>query len=328
MSLDVEWVPSCNFEMLAARARLYNEIRCFFRELNVLEVETPILSGRTVTDPFISSFNVAHAPIAGRDKTYLQTSPEFSMKRLLAAGSGSIYQIAKSFRVGEEGRFHNPEFTLLEWYRVGFGLHELELEIEDLLRRLYEGFGRSFSAKKISYLDLFINFTGLHPLTSDLLEMEVLARQRGLEDAAEICGRDRSRWLDFLFSQLVQPCLCKDSVYFVRPYPALLPSLALKSPNQDGWVERLEIFAAGIEIANGFHELCDPCEQSERFQRDVEARRRDGLEEVVPDERLISALESGLPDCAGVALGLDRLLMVLMRKRRLSETLSFDYSTA
>lgn len=314
--------------MLHQRARLYALIRNFFQENGVLEVETPLLCQRTVTDPFISSFELSGSSDIDLGRRYLQTSPEFAMKRLLASGSGSIFQITKAFRMGERGRYHNPEFTLLEWYREGFDLEALEDEILHLFHRLGEDFGCPLRVVKVSYLELFLDGTGLHPLKARIEEMANLAEREGWIDAVRLCGEDRANWLDFLFNRLVQPGLSRDQVYFIRPYPALLPSLACRSPHDDAWVERLEIFVGEIEMGNGFFELRDPEEQKARFQKDNEARARLGLSTSALDERLIAALQWGMPKCAGMAIGLDRLLMVLLKKTMLKETLAFDYERA
>ncbi len=204
-------------------------IRSFFAERGVLEVETPLLCHAAGTDPNLHPF-IAEYRQAGQSlgiPLYLQTSPEFAMKRLLASGSGSIYQICKAFRNEEAGRFHNPEFTILEWYRVGFGLDDLMDEVDDLLACLFAGIREYQPAERIAYRDLFHRYTGLDPIFATLAEFAACARSRGLMEAEFLCGEDRSVWLDLLFSHLIQPNLGQGRASFVHSYPAFLPSLRL-----------------------------------------------------------------------------------------------------
>lgn len=259
---------------------------------------------------------------------YLQTSPEFAMKRLLASDVGSIFQITKAFRNGEVGRHHNPEFTLLEWYRVGFDLSALQDEVAELLLRLATIFDFELSVQRSSYLELFQGHLGLHPLDSDLGDFSDLALERGLCDASALCGNDRALWLDFLFSCLIQPAMSQDCLLMVNRYPALLPSLARRSTDDPRWVERVELFINGLELGNGFHELTDPVEQESRFRADLDYRARLGFALPDLDDRLLAALANGLPNCSGIAIGLDRLLMVLLRAQRIEEVLSFSFEDA
>lgn len=313
--------------MLRRRAELLRKIREFFAEREVLEVETPLFSHGTVTDPHLSAFSSCYGGNP-EHPLYLQTSPEFAMKRLLAAGSGSIYQICKAFRNEEHGRYHNPEFTLLEWYRAGFGLDELIGETDALLGSLSEGIRPLTPSEQLDYRSAFLAHTGLDPLEASTEEFAGCAYRHGLPEAAEICGSDRPTWLDFLFSHRVQPHLGRDRFTFVRDFPAILPSLARLKPGDERLVERVEVFLDGMELGNGFFELADPQEQERRFDRDITARTAAGLPVPAKDFRLLDALEAGLPDCAGIAIGVDRLLLALHRQDSIAQTLAFPYPVA
>lgn len=305
-------------------------MRTFFEARSVLEVETPLLCQRTVTDPLLAAFESRYevAGQSGYPPLYLQTSPEFAMKRLLASGVGSIFQITKAFRNGEVGRHHNPEFTLLEWYRVGFTLDDLQDEVELLLIQLARAFKLDISVERTTYCKLFERYLGLHPLDVPLDALRLSAEKNGLHDAQSICGNNRGHWLDFLFSCLVQPELPVDVLFMVSRYPALLPSLARKAEDDPRWVERVEVFLGGMELGNGFHELIDPLEQEARFLSDLETRQREGLSSPEMDDRLLDALRLGLPECSGIAIGLDRLLMVFTAASRIEDVLAFPFHRA
>jgi elongation factor P--(R)-beta-lysine ligase len=301
------------------------DIRSFFANRDVLEVETPLLCQAAATDPGLSIF-VTQLIGAGRSHPqmrYLQTSPEYAMKRLLAAGSGAIYQITRAFRNEESGRCHNPEFSLLEWYRPGFSLSRLIAEIDALIRSLFSPARPLQPGISISYQDLFYAHTGLDALTFDLDAYNAYAQTHGLADATRLCGRRHGHWLDFLFSERVQPALGKQAVSFVYDYPAVLPSLARSKPGDRRIVERVEVFIDGIEIGNGFHELADHREQHARFENDLAERAQRGLPAIPIDTRLLQALAHGLPDCSGVAIGLDRLLMLMTDETRIDKVLAF-----
>lgn len=293
-------------------------------------METPLLSQRTVTDPLLAVFESHYEPAGQKESypLYLQTSPEFAMKRLLASGVGSIFQITKAFRNGEVGRHHNPEFTLLEWYRVGFDLDALQSEVECLLMELAQAFKLQISVERATYGEIFEKYLGIHPLDASLNALRLRAEEGELYDAQSLCGENRGRWLDFLFSCLIQPKLPADCLTMVSRYPALLPSLARKVEEDPRWVERVELFLGGMELGNGFHELVDPDEQELRFLADLEVRKREGLDSPKLDERLIGALRLGLPDCSGIAVGLDRLLMVLTAQPRIEDVLAFPFPRA
>ncbi len=327
-SPEASWRPSCDQTALRARALTLKRIRRFFDERGVLEVETPLLGQSAGTDPhlypFVSQYRRPGQTV-GVDY-YLQTSPEFAMKRLLASGSGSIYQICKAFRNEESGRHHNPEFTLLEWYRIGFGLDQLMDEIEALFVVLFDGKRDLGSSKRVPYRKLFEQWVGVDPIHADWSEFAECARRCDLSEATAICGEDRMIWLDLLFSHIVQPQLELGRVYFVYDYPACLPSLARKKPGGEAVVERVEIFLDGLELGNGFHELADPVEQDMRFDGDLVVRRQLGLPLPPKDQRLLGALAKGLPDCSGMAIGLDRLLMLMTGCSHIEQVLAFPVS--
>ena len=308
-----------------------SRLRCFFAEKDVLEVETPLLSAAGTTDPQIHSFETRYeGPGAAQGRPlYLTTSPEFAMKRLLAAGSGPIYQICKAFRQGEAGRLHNPEFTLLEWYRPGFDHFQLMDEVEALVTELADGRLPDVSAKRMTYAELFQQHLGLNPHTAST---EALAQcAEGFPALAGISGLDRDGWLDLLMSHVIQPCLGLGGLTFVYHYPASQAALARinQSPaDVSAIAERFELFYQGVELANGFHELTDAREQRARFEQDLAHRRVQALPPIPIDERLLTALGEGLPPCAGVALGLDRLLLVFNGLTRLSDVISFPFSRA
>lgn len=330
MTNTIPWRPACSLEALRRRAGLLATVRRFFAERGVLEVETPLLGATGVTDPNLHCFTTRFCrpgETPGRE-LYLQTSPEFAMKRLLAAGSGSIYQICKAFRNEESGRHHNPEFTLLEWYRVGFSLAELMDEIEALFNALAGASLSLAASERYAYREIVERHLGLDPLGAGIAEFAEVATARGLPEAEALCGDDRAMWLDLLFSYFVQPRLGQGRASFVYDYPAFLPSLARKSPSDPRVVERVEVFLAGMELGNGFHELADADEQNARFDADLARRRAQGLPLPRKDERLLAALEAGLPDCCGVAIGLDRLLMVLGKMGSIDEALAFPIDRA
>ena len=295
-----------------------------------MEVETPLLCQAGGTDPNLHPF-VTRFRRPGQAEgvpLYLQTSPEFAMKRLLAAGSGSIYQICKAFRNEEAGRYHNPEFTILEWYRPGFNLEQLMDEIDTLFVRLLAPHRDLQPSERVTYRDAFRKHAEVDPLTASLGELAACAGRHGLAEAEMLCGADRPVWLDFLFSHLVQPFLGQGRLSFVFDYPACQSSLARKKPNNPLVVERVEAFLDGIELANGFRELADPAEQEQRFDADLLTRRSQGQFLPAKDQRLLAALQAGLPDCSGVALGLDRLLMRLTGAKAIDEVLAFPVERA
>ena len=314
-----DWPPRARLGVLRERARLLALIREFFAERGVLEVETPAMAHAGASDVHIAS--LATRTHSG-DKFYLQTSPEFAMKRLLAAGSGPIYQVCRAFRDGESGRLHNPEFTLLEWYRPGFDEHALMDELDELLTRLL---GSAAPSRRMTYRQAFVELGAVDPFEASTQSLLEHAAARGLKLAEDGPG-ERDLLLDFLFSHLVQPAL--EGRVFVYDYPAAQAALARVRASQPPVAERFELFLDGIEIANGYHELADAHEQRQRFKADGRAREHRGLEQMPMDERLIAALAHGLPDCAGVAVGLDRLFMIAAGQSSIEAVMAFPISRA
>jgi lysyl-tRNA synthetase class 2 len=323
-----DWQPACSLELLRARARLLQAIRSFFSERDVLEVETPLLSRSSGTDPQLEFFTTEFCLSPARHTLYLQTSPEFAMKRLLAAGSGSIFQICKAFRNGESGRFHNPEFTMLEWYRVGYSLSQLMDEIAELIAFLFNGHLTLQEAQRFSYQDVFERYTGLNPLEFDYRDYCAYALNHQLPDAVTICGHDHALWLDMLFSHRVQPHLGKNALCMVYGYPVGQSSLAKINKHNSKITDRVEIFINGVELGNGYDELTDAAEQEKRFDQEITLRRRQGQAAAVKDGRLIAALEAGLPECSGMAIGVDRLLMLLSGNAGIGGVLAFPVDRA
>ncbi|CAG0909358.1 unnamed protein product [Cyprideis torosa] len=316
-----DWQPSASMEALQKRARLLQDVRAFFYARHFLEVDTPIMSSAGTTDPSIESVRVTGPDAAPR---FLHTSPEFAMKRLLAAGSGDIFQVAKVFREGEAGRFHNPEFTLLEWYRLGMDHHDLMEEVVGLILHLAGDAADTLSVEKVSYRDLCRQALAIDPLIASVSELHQIAVKAGLDIRFEL---DRDGWLDLLLSHMVMPSLPAGQLTLLFDYPA--SQAALSRINDDGLTAaRFEVFWGGTELANGFFELQDADEQRERFFADNVKRAEAGQLSVPMDDHLIAALEAGLPECSGVALGLDRLLMKLTGRRDIQEILAFPFCNA
>lgn len=321
---DIDWRPGADIAALRARAAMLAELRAYFAEQGVLEVETPLLCRSGGTDPQIEPLTTRfNGPgFADGVELYLQTSPEFAMKRLLAAGSGSTYQICKAFRDGEAGRLHNPEFTMLEWYRSGFNLTQLMDEVAAVLRL---ALGASVLAvEHMSYAKSFEQELAIDIFGVTVSELKAFAVDRDLIGAVQL-ELDKDGWLDLLMSHLIQPALGEDCLCFVTDYPASQAALARMNP--DGrTAARFEVFHRGIELANGFHELVDAGEQAERFEADNCKRKSEGQRPIVVDRQLLAAMEAGLPDCAGVAVGLDRVLMLRLGYDDIDGVLSFSLS--
>jgi lysyl-tRNA synthetase class 2 len=326
MSIDTaNWQPSASIENLLKRAKLINSVRRFFIERGVLEVETPAMSQASVTDvhlhPFTTRFVGPGA--ANGIELYLMTSPEFHMKRLLAAGSGPIFQLGRCFRNEEAGRFHNPEFTMLEWYRPGFDMYQLMNEVDDLLQLVLE----SEPAELMSYQQAFQRYLDLDPLVAEKEELKAAAAKLNLSSVAEQ-EEDRDTLLQLLFSDGVEPHIGLEKPVFIYHYPATQACLAQISVEDRRVAERFEVYYKGVELANGFNELTDHEEQRLRFEQDNEKRLQKGLAQHPIDEYLLGAISAGLPDCAGVALGVDRLVMIGLGASSLSEVIAFPVDRA
>ena len=322
MSGAAEWEPTATLAALGLRARLLTRARDFFAARDVLEVETPILGASTSTDPHIESLRTS----VGGSTRYLQTSPELFMKRLLAAGSGPIYQITKVFRDGEIGARHNPEFTLLEWYRPGLDHHGLMDEVDQFLQ---EVLGCAPSVRE-AYAEAFARRVGVEPQEAGATELQSRAEALGLR-AVSSSGFSREDWLHLLMAEAIEPHLGIERPHFLYDFPLELKALARVRRGTGGEpdvAERFEVFFRGLELANGYHELIDASEQRQRFLADLESRSALGRPEVPLDERMIAALERGLPPCAGVALGFDRLVMIAANAKSIDTVISFPNDRA
>ncbi|GGD70232.1 elongation factor P--(R)-beta-lysine ligase [Lacimicrobium alkaliphilum] len=319
------WRPSAQISVLAQRAGLIAQIRQFFAHRKVMEVETPCLSLATVTDLHLQSFSTRYTgPGLANGKTlYLQTSPEFAMKRLLAAGSGSIYQICKAFRNEECGRFHNPEFTILEWYRPDFDHHQLMQELDELMQRICN----TSAASRLSYQQAFVHYLNIDPLIADLQTLRQAVIGLGHNELAEH-EEDKDTLLQLLFCEVIEPQIGRQAPCFIYDFPASQAALARLSPEDARVAERFELYYQGVELANGFHELTDADEQRQRFEQDNLKRRQNGKQEKPVDTHLLAALHAGLPDCAGVAVGIDRLMMLALGQNAIDDVISFGINHA
>jgi lysyl-tRNA synthetase class 2 len=317
------WRPSASLSALSTRAAMLAQARTFFTERAVLEVETPILSLGGVTDPQIESLTTRVAGSSGPH--YLASSPEYAMKRLLAAGCGDIYQICKAFRDGERGRWHNPEFTLIEWYRLNFDDAALMSEVEQFVGRLLEPRRRLAPAERLSYAAALERHAGVDAHRADERELAAAAARHGIVCDAAL---DRDARLDLLMGLVVGPKLGHSRPSFICDDPASQAALARLKPGLPPVAARFEFYLDGIELANGFHELNSAAEQRARFVQDLGVRRARGLTEPHIDERFLAALGEGLPDCAGVALGFDRLAAIAMGAKSLREAMAFSIEDA
>lgn len=320
-----QWQPTASIETLKIRNRILQNIRAFFEARNVMEVETPVLCQSSVTDVHLHAFETQFSsPFSPDKKTlYLQTSPEYAMKRLICAGSGCIFQLSKAFRNEEAGRFHNPEFTMLEWYRMGFDHLQLINEVDELLRTILNSKPLTIS----SYQQLFIDYCGIDPLTATLSELCVLADQYGFSDIAKT-EDSKDVLLQLLFNHNVEPNIGIEQPIAVIDFPSSQAALAKISQNDPRIAERFEIYYKGIELANGFNELTDKNEQLARFEKENVARQKLGLSPRDIDPLFLQALAHGLPDCAGVAMGIDRLIMLAIGVEDIAKSMTFNVEHA
>jgi lysyl-tRNA synthetase class 2 len=317
----VTWRPTAALSALQRRAAMLAAAREFFSSRGVLEVETPILSAAAVSDPQIESLVTQ---VAGMGKFHMGTSPEYAMKRLLAAGSGDIYQICKVFRDGERGRWHNPEFTLIEWYRLNLDDAALMTEVEALIACLLAP-RRLEPAERLSYSAAMQRHAGVDAHRASGGDLTEAARRHGIVCDAEL---DRDAKLDLLMGLVVGPRLGVERPCFICDYPASQAALARLKPGLPPVAARFELYLNGVEMANGFHELVNAGEQRTRFDQDLTLRRARGQVQPPLDERLLAALAAGLPDCAGVALGFDRLVAVALGAPRLADAMAFTLDNA
>lgn len=368
-----DYLPTATLEMLRLRARLLGVVRRFFEQRGYLEVETPILSHDVVVDAWLEPFAVPVASVSSRSAPaasalYLQTSPEFHMKRLLAAGAEALFQVTHAFRQGECGRYHNPEFTMLEWYKVGTTHHDQMDLVEDLVSELLSEVlaavpaeqsgnrhagepgamprhnrpagARGSSAatlqllrrpfQRVTYDELFRRYCGRTVLECSAGELLELCRRGGVVPPPGLAHDDRDGWLNLLLNSVVEPALRREtSAVFVHDYPASQAALARVRPENPPVAERFELYLWGCEICNGYHELTDAEELRRRIARQNELRRRAGLPYLPEHSRLLDAMQAGrLPDCAGVALGFDRLVMTAVGAESLQDVLAFPFDRA
>jgi lysyl-tRNA synthetase class 2 len=321
---DADWRPTASASALRLRAQLLDRAREFFRNRGVLEVETPLVVSRTVSDVQIESLQ-----LAGDSPRYLHTSPEYAMKRLLAAGSGDIFQICKVFRAGERSALHNPEFTMIEWYRLGLDLDAIMAETAGLTASLLSGLwpGAAEPIETLSYREAFLQELNVDPLHATEEALMRVCMARGLmSQSANNASRDAL--LDFLVATVIGPKLGLERLTCLHHYPASQAALAELDRVNPETALRFELYAQGIELANGYVELADAAEQSRRFASDAAERKARGLSAIEPDQRLLAALAQGLPRCAGVALGFDRVAMLAAGAARLDAVLAFAWERA
>ncbi|WP_047012873.1 EF-P lysine aminoacylase EpmA [Spongiibacter sp. IMCC21906] len=316
------WRPTADLDSLKKRAQLLSQLRLFFADKGVMEVETPLLASAPVTDPNIEA--IAATRPNGEGEMYLQTSPEYAMKRLLAAGSGPVYQICKAFRQGERGRRHNPEFTMLEWYRPGLGLTALMDEVAAVISL---ALGSAPPVEKISYQQAFINYCGIDPFTAEASRLQEVAEQH-LE--LSFSSEDRDMWLQLLMSTVVEPALKRNAISFIYDFPASQAALAKVEVDASGQAvaRRFEAFYGGMELANAYDELQDASEFVRRISLDHQRRDAAGQHRPAIDRQLLKAMQAGLPDCVGVAMGLDRLVMLACGASRIDEVIAFPLERA
>ncbi len=317
---DSSWQPNASIATLKHRAAIVRQIREWFYKSNILEVETPQLVSGATTDPHIDSFQ-----LPGRT---LRTSAEFHQKRLLAAGSGDIYELGKVFRVDETGRYHNPEFTMLEWYRGGIDHHQLIDEVEKFLAYLHVTDFPGF--ERISYRELWLKTAGVDVAANDTSALCAFIESAGC-DVPRLIHKDFDALLDLGMAAVIANCLAKDTYTCIYDYPESQASLAKidRSDPEFPVASRFEIYYGAVELANGYHELTDAAEQQTRFEQDNHQRKLNAKTEMPIDHYLIDALHHGLPECAGVALGFDRLMMILLTDiSAIEQTLSFDWLRA
>lgn len=323
------WQPTMTWKNAQKRAKILQQIRLFFAERNVVEVETPALSQGTVTDVYLDAISckydfLADSPAGHSTELFLQTSPEFHMKRLLASGYGCIYSIAKAFRHEEAGRNHNPEFTMLEWYRIGFDLFDLMSEVSELLKAVLGCNEPLFT----SYQDIFVETVSIDPLVASFDELvEVLTKHDKADDWL-IEMNDADLLLQFIFTEIIEPTIGLEQPQFIYDFPIAQASLAKRSIDDPRVAQRFECYYRGIELVNGFNELTDANEQVVRFEQDNAKRAEQGLEVKPIDSNFISALNHGLPQCSGVALGIDRLVMLALESVHINEVQSFSIERA
>jgi elongation factor P--(R)-beta-lysine ligase len=319
---STSWAPTASLDTLRLRARMLEKVRGHFAATGALEVETPVMVQAGVTDVHLESLQVQRAD--GSRAGFLHTSPEYAMKRLLAAGAPDIYQVARVFREGERGRRHNPEFTMVEWYRLGIDHHALMDDVERLLRLLLAPLRGVGPTHRVTYVDAFIEVMGLDPIGAPTSDVHAAMVSRGADIPASIAS-ERDALLDLAMATLVAPAFPADRITFLYDFPASQAALAqVRGPV----ASRFEAFWGELELANGFHELGDPREQARRFEADRMERARRGQPDREPDRFFLEGLAAGLPACAGVALGFDRVLMIATGAKSIDEVIAFPVERA
>jgi elongation factor P--(R)-beta-lysine ligase len=321
-----DFLPTASWENLRLRADLLRRLRDFFHTQRFLEVETPILSSDTVVDRHLDPF-YTEMPLASDKpsrRLWLQTSPEFAMKRLLAAGAKAIYQISRVFRQGEQGPLHNPEFTMVEWYRAGDEMAEGMRFTSDLAETMLS----RGPARQVSYREAFVEHAGVDPLSSDLATLIAAVRKQGIQSPASLASDDRDGWLDLLLVERVQPHLGLDRPVILYDFPASQAALSRIRNDDPPVAERFELYVSGIELANGYNELLDPKELRRRNRENNLRRTSEGKAALPEQSRLLAAMESGLPPAVGVALGFDRLVMLAVGAKTLTDVIAYPIDRA
>lgn len=319
-----DYLPTASWPTLRLRAELLRTLREFFHRRGFLEVETPILSADVVVDRHLEPFPVNFASGSAARRMWLQTSPEFGMKRLMAAGGEAIYQVTRAFRQAEQGPRHNPEFTIVEWYRRGDGLEQGMRFLGELCEALL-GLG---PAEHLSYQAAFERHAGINPHTADVASFKEIATRRGVTPPASMETADRDLWLDLLLVELVEPHLGNDRPVIIFDYPASQSALARERPGPPAVAERFELYVRGTELANGYHELLDARVLRERNRTNNAVRSAEGKPALPEESRLLAAMDQGLPACAGVALGFDRVVMLAAGAASLDEVMAFPFGRA
>jgi lysyl-tRNA synthetase class 2 len=321
-----DWRPTANWQVLRRRAAMLAQLRAFFERHGLLEVETPLVSADTVVDRHLDPFSVFMPGAGGeaRPRLWLQTSPEFAMKRLLAAGGEAIYQVTRAFRRDEQGQQHNPEFTIVEWYRRGDGMNAGMQFLSELCQELLG----TAPAAPLTYQAAFEKYVGLDPHNAADDELRAAAQRHGIAAPDSLATSDRDAWLDLLLVSLVEPWLGQDVPVILHDYPPSQAALAIVRPGPPPVAERFELYVRGIELANGYHELLDPIVLRARNHANNVARGADGKDSLPEESRLISAMDAGLPAATGVALGFDRVVMLAVGATSIAEVIAFPFDRA
>lgn len=327
--MNDDFLPSAQIDALKHRANVLRKLRRFFDDRDFFEVETPLLSHDIVIDRHLHPVGIPKNQITGVDSNsnellWLQTSPEFGMKRLVASGAAAIYQIGKAFRRSETGEMHNPEFTMLEWYRVGDNLKTGM----DLLAELIEEILKQPKTKRVSYRQIFLQHVGVDPFSCAVSDLKSVATEHGItiEMACEASARDE--WLNLILSRLIEPKLGFDGGVIIYDWPASQAALAVIRQEEIPVAERFEIYVKGVELANGYHELLDADELARRNSVVNQERLKDGQPLLPEESRLLHAMRAGLPACAGVAVGVDRLILLALGMKRINEVIAFPIDRA